>query len=192
MHRIKLIKKFFKKKTGNLDVEVTDIINADIENAIFRAKSLLLEDEMSEPLVLRAPNFENDKLKYRLHHDRDNNVFEVNYSDSLLSILFLGKDRLFYYQTEIDHVTGKFHLEETGNIKYEDVLNIEVKIDNEISNKNMPLHSEVNLQLRLKNNSLLEFNLRNHYSFNEEAYPAVLTEDEAYIVKTIKDAIRTI
>jgi len=187
--RIKLLKKYFKKNTGKKDSEVSELIKNDLNNAFKRAETLVATKDVSKPFILRGPNIYDENLKYRLDRDNKDEEFNLEYSNSLITILFLGKNTLFYYQSEVDHINGLVNEEFTGEVKYDNVLNTELEIDNQVDRNHNPITSTVNLVLTLKNEAELVFNLRNHYEFNDDKYPEVLTEDEKYIVKTIKEAI---
>lgn len=187
--RIKLLKKYFKKNTGKKDSEVSELIKNDLNNAFKRAETLVATKDVSKPFILRGPNIYDENLKYRLNRDNKDEEFNLEYSNSLITILFLGKNTLFYYQSEVDHINGLVNEEFTGEVKYDNVLNTELEIDNQVDRNHNPITSTVNLVLTLKNEAELVFNLRNHYEFNDDKYPEVLTEDEKYIVKTIKEAI---
>lgn len=187
--RIKLMKKYFKKKKGVHLEEATNLINNDLNNALERAKTLIVTKDVSEPFVLRGPNLYNEDLKYRLNKDNKEDEFDVDYNNSLITIIFLGKTKLYYYQSEIDHVNGLVNEELSGEVKYSNILNTEFEIDNQVDQKYNPIISVVNLVLTLDNEAELVFNLRNHYEFNDEKYPNVLTDNEKYIAKTIKAAI---
>lgn len=187
-NRIKLMKKYFKKKKGPHNEEANTFVNNDLNLAVNRAKALLINEEVSEPFVLRGPNLYNGDIKYRLNQNDKNDKFVVDYNDTLLTVIFLGAKKLHYYQAEIDHTNGNIDEEVSGEIKYENILSTEIEIDNNVSN-NLPLLSVVNLVLTLENETEVVFNLRNHYNFDESNYPEVLTETEKYIAKTIKEAI---
>lgn len=185
--RLKVMKKHFKKKKGNAKPKALEFVKADLDKAVKRSKALLITNELSEPFVLRAPNFENENIKIRLYKDEENQI--VDYNNTLLTVLYLGKKKLHYYQATVDHLNGNVEEEVTGEVKYSNIISTELELDNNYETNNSPVLSVLDLILTLKNNEELVINLRNHYAFNEENYPDVLTSDEKYIVETIKEAV---
>lgn len=188
--RIKLMSKYFKKNVGKPNQEVAVFMDADVENALGRAKKLMGDAKVSEPIVIRTIDLENPEAKFRLSQPKKSEDFVVEYNNTLLTALFLGEKEINYYQARIDHITGRVYGDVLGEIKYADVSNTELNIINEVRGKNERI-SKVTFDMHLGGAGTLSLILRNHYMFNEQKYPNVLTEKEQYIVNTLRAAINT-
>lgn len=186
--KINLLNNYFKKSKGEVVPKVDSYVDADLNLALERAKTLIAKEDLSKPFVLRSPNLDETKVRFRLNKVEGKEEHVVDYDHTLVTIIFLGAKKLYYYQGDIDHVRSLISNEVVGEILYVDVVNTEVEVNNEV-NRNLPYVSEVNLALTLRTGNELVFNLRTHYLYNEEKYPNILTDDERYIVETIKAAI---
>lgn len=188
--RIKLVNKYFQKNKVKPNEEVNELLNEDIEKAVERAKAFIGSKKVSKPIILRTPNLNHNNLKFKLTKTDESEEFEVEYNNTLLTVIFLGENDLNYHQIEIDHVTGHLGDDIIGEVKYDEISNTELVITNTQENKNTTL-SKVSFDMHLRSNGTLSFELRNHYAYDEDKYLNVLTEKEQYIVDTLKRAINT-
>lgn len=188
--RIKLMKKHFRKNKGKPSEQVTEFINSDIEKAVERAKTFMGNKKVSKPIVLRAANIDDSNLKYRLSKHKNEDEFNVEYNNTLLTIIFLGEKDLNYYQMVINHENGQVGDDVVGVVKYEDISNTELAVNNTTMDKQKTL-STVTFDMYLRSNGTLSFDLRKHYMYKDEKYLNALTEKEQYIVDTLTKAINT-
>lgn len=188
--RIKLIKKYFKSKSLVENNDVTNFLEEDIENVLSRAYTLIGidEDEVSKPLVIITPSafYDGGKVKYRIIKKDDDN-FRVDYDQSLVTSIYLTNESLYYHQASVNHNNGFIDFDIAGGLNLFDVTHTETILDYDDPVK--PKISQLILRLNLVNGSNIEFYLRDHYLHDDYLLETLLTEDEAYIINTIKAAI---
>lgn len=187
--RIKLMNKYFRNNKTKPNEEVLDFISEDINKAIERAKTFMGNKRVSKPIVLNAPNTNYNNLKFKLTKTKDEEEFKVKYNNTLLTIMFLGENALNYHQLIVNHENGEIGDDIIGEVKYDDISNTEIIINN--SQEGKSTLSTVTFEMHLKSNGTLSFDLRNHYDFDNEKYLNILTEEEQYVVDTLKRAINT-
>jgi len=184
----KIVNKHFKKSTGKLNKEVTNVINNDIEDALKRADLLLADNKVSEPIIIKTADTTHENVRFRLTK-RERHEFDVEFDHTLLTVLYFGANDLTYYQTSINHVTGHVFEDVLGVVKYKDIVNNEFMITNDYDEKLDTTISKLNVLLSLKDGDTINLTLRNHHEYNEDKYPNLLTTDEKYVIDTLKRAI---
>lgn len=186
-NRKKLMDKHFKKNTGKPDDKVTEIINEDIDQALIRANMLIGDKTISEPIIIKTADTEFENVRFKLSKEDDD--FNVEYDKSLVTALYLGAHDLTFFQTKIDHTTGHVGQDALAVVKYRDIVNNELFITNDYNEKLDTVVSKVIIELSLKDGDMLVISLRNHHEFTNDKYPNILTDDERYVVDTLKKAI---
>lgn len=188
--RTKLMTKYFKKNRGKEVLEANAYILEDIENAINRAEDLIDEDgNYSEPLVILTPEvlYEEDKLSYRVTETEEGN-FIIHHNQSLITSLFLTNQTMFYHKANINHINGKFDNELVGDLSLFDIVHIQTSLDME-ETKDLNIF-KVFLTLNLVDGDTVTFNLRKEIVDDVNDFDTSLNEDEKYIIKTIRKAVR--
>lgn len=192
--RIKVMKKYFKKSRGKEVSKANEYLSEDMEQALIRAKELISveEDQYSEPFVIKTPDsrLSTGKVNYRVSTvvvDKKH-TFEVQYDKSLITSIFLSNQSLYYHKTGIDHITGLVSYDFAGELNLFDVLHIETLIDYEVI-KDYRVQ-KVNLKLNLVDGSNIIFYLRHKYIADDVLNGEILSKEEDYIIKTIKQAVR--
>lgn len=188
--RIKLMKKYFKKKQGHESKHALEFIEADIDAALLRANALIGVDEevLSEPLIISSPDSlsRDSKVKYRITINKDGN--RIDYDQALITSIYLSNESLFYHETKVDHITGLVSYDIAGELNLFDILHIETIIEYE-QLMNYKTY-KVFLKLNLVDGNDLAFFLRQQFIYDGVEEEGILTEDESYIIKTIKQAVR--
>lgn len=190
-NRIKLVKKYFKSRKSVENNEVTNYLEADIENVLNRAHTLIGidVDEASKPFVIVTPSafYDGGKVKYRIVKKEDD-TFRVDYDQSLVTSIYLTNESLYYHQASVNHNNGFIDFDIAGELNLFDVTHTEtiLEYDNDLE----PKISQLIFRLNLVDGSNIEFYLREHVIHKDYHLETLLTEQEEYIVNTIKTAIR--
>lgn len=190
-NRNKLMMKHFKKTNGHENRHMEELILADNENAIARAKEFVGIDneEYSEPIVIVTPyTTTNRKVKFRT--TKIDKTVRIDYDYALVNTIFLGERTLFYHQSAIDYLTGRVEKDLAIEVAYNDIVKTEVFIG--YDNPAKPRLRVVLLNLSLVNGTVIDIPLRNHYLFESNLQLDLMNETEKYIINTIKKAIRTV
>lgn len=190
-NRIKMMGKHFKKNNIKPNAAVEELINLDNDNALLRARTLsgVLEDELSNPIVIITPNTNTKRnVRFKTTHLEHDDTFEVEYDYSLVTTLLLGNKTLFYHQSAIDYITGRVENDLSLEIAYKDIISTKIIIGNDSVSK--PTMSVVKLELLATNQLTLEIPLRNTYLKDNVLEDELLSHKEEAIIKTIKQAIR--
>lgn len=189
--RNKLMKKHFKKTDGRENKKIEQVIASDTEEALKRAQIISgLEDvEFSNPIVIVTPNTNTDR-KVRFRTTKVSGEVRVDYDYALLTTLYFGDKTLFYHQSSIDYLSGVVDEDNAIEVGYKNIVKVKTFVGYDDPKK--PLLKMVNLTLSLDNGETIEIPLRNQYLFSDGSSAELLTEKEAYIIRAIKNAIRSV
>lgn len=189
-NRIKLIKKYFRSKSANENETVTKYLEEDIDNVLSRAHTLIgiKKGDLSEPLVIITPNsfYEGGKVRYRIIKLDDE--YRVDYDQSMVTSIYLTNESLYYHQASVNHNNGVIDFDIAGELNLFDVTHTETILD--YDNVENPKVSQLIFRLNLVDGSNIEFYLRDHFLHDEYYLETLLTEEEEYVINTIKEAIR--
>lgn len=189
--RVKLVRKHFRKKYGKENGKVSELIQADIDKALIRAQLLLsISDQVvSEPLIIKTANTENEQIKYRV--TRGKKPEKVEYTESNLTTLYLGENSLFFHEAIVNHIYGYVLEDYASEVKYRDIVHVETYLEYDHRINNIGI-SSLYLLLHLINGTTITLNLRTHYMHNRKDYPELLTDDERNLISSIQKAIRAV
>lgn len=190
-NRIKLMKKYFKSKSVEEKELVTQYFEEDIQSVLDRAPILLgvLEEGVSKPLIIVTPNafYEGGNIRFKVVRvSKDEH--RIDFDQALVTSIYLTTESLYYHQASINHNNGLIDFDIAGELNLFDVTHIETILD--YDNPVNPRISKLILRLNLVDGSDIEFYLRHHFLHEEYQLDSLITEDEAYIIDTIKTAIR--
>lgn len=190
-HRAKRVKKYFRKKYGKEDEKVSNLIQADIDKALVRAQLLLsLENEVvSEPLIIKAANTDNPNLKFRV--TKNTEPSKVEYTESILTTLYLGKTSLFFHEAIVNHIYGYVLEDYASEVKYHDIVHVETFLDYDYRVNHIGI-SSLFLLLHLINGTTITLSLRSHYMHDRKDYPELITDEEKQVITNIQKAIRAV
>lgn len=190
-HRAKRVKKYFRKKSGKEDLKVSELIKEDIDKALLRAQLLLsLEDEVvSKPLIIKAANTDNPDIKFRV--TKNTEPSKVEYTESILTTLYLGKTSLFFHEAIVNHINGYVLEDYASEVKYHDIVHVETYLDYDPRVNNIGV-SSLYLILHLINGTSITLNLRSHYMYNRKEHSELITNDERQVITNIQKAIRAV
>lgn len=189
-NRIKLMKKYFKKKNAHDNHKAFEFITADTNKAILRAKEIISfeTEEYSEPITIVTPNTnEDNKVRFRVIHSEE--TTRVDYDSAVFTTIFFGARTLFIHKTTMDFIDGFIEEDVSKELAYEDIVCVGTFLG--YDDPQDPLLSILNLSLNLVNGTSIDIPLRKHYLFNDNELAEILTEKEQYIVQTIKKSIRS-
>jgi hypothetical protein len=190
-NREKWTKKYFKKFSGRAEESFADLMKEDFKNAMKRAEILssIQKTDYEKPVIITIPDAYNKggKVVYRLDVKKDGSQTLV-YDQSLITILFFGKDSLFYYQANIDHRNGHIGYDISGEFNYFDVTHIETQL--KYDNPDKPKYLTLDLEVGLVDGTIKPFHLRNHRIHDCYELPDLVTETEYEILTLIKSRVR--
>jgi len=190
--RIKWFNDYFKKDTGAIDAQYQEYVDADlalIKKRAFQLLSISEADLIDVPIILLAPETLDTKnpVQYKLAKKDDLDEMVLQYNQSLVTMLFLGHDQLYYYQVNIDHRFPFLANDVAGEVLYFDIINIEasVELDDVIDARK----EYVDLQLWLSDGGALPFRLRERL-FTGELEAVLLTKEEEKVLTKLRKTIR--
>jgi hypothetical protein len=190
-NREKLTNKYFKKFSGRADESFADLMKEDFKNAMKRAEILssIQKTDYERPVIITIPDAYNKggKVLYHLDVNKDGTQTLV-YNQSLITILFFGKDSLFYYQANIDHRNGHIGYDVSGEFNYFDVTHIETQLKYDDPDK--PKYLTLDIEIGLIDGTIKPFHLRNHRIHDDYELPNLLTETEYEVLTLIKSRVR--
>jgi hypothetical protein len=190
-NREKWTKKYFKKYSGRAEESFADLMKEDFKNAMKRAEILssIQKTDYEKPVIITIPDAYNKggKVVYRLDVKKDGSQTLV-YDQSLITILFFGKDSLFYYQANIDHRNGHIGYDISGEFNFFDVTHIETQL--KYDNPDKPKYLTLDLEIGLVDGTIKPFHLRNHRIHDCYNLPDLVTETEYEILTLIKSRVR--
>lgn len=190
-NREKWTNKYFKKFTGRAHDSFEDLMKEDFKNAMKRALLLssIQKTDYEKPVIITIPDAYNQggKVTYRLDVRKDGSQTLV-YNQSLITILFFGKDSLFYYQANIDHRNGHIGYDISGEFNYFDVTHIETQL--KYDNPDKPKYLTLDVEIGLVDGTIKPFHLRNHRIHDCYELPDLLTETEQEVLTLIKSRVR--
>lgn len=190
--RTKLMKKYFKKRSGQEDHSVQSLLAETMQEAQKRAKKLLcIEDvKVSKPLVISMPDLgKGRKLQYRITK-LENDQYIVHYNYAVFSTIYFSEDTLFYHNAIVNNLTGKVDADITGEISLYDIIHIETSLTYDTYNGTPS--SLLTLTLNLVDGDHISFPIRKHILLDDYTYPELLTKEERYVIETIKKAVRSV
>lgn len=189
--RVKMFNNHFKKNIGKENAEIDALIQEDINKALERAKLLLdlNHDEVSAPIVIKAANIDNERVKYRVTKVGEK-ARRVEFTESLLTTIYLGKRSLFLHEVIVNHIHGREMADVASEVRYRDIVHVETFVDYDHRVDHIGL-SSLYLLLHLVDGSTLSFNLRSHYLHNQKDYAELLSNDERKVISTIQAAVRS-
>lgn len=190
--RVKLLKKYFRRQKGNENTEVIKLIQQDIDKALIRAQLLLsLEGEnVSKPLIIKAANTESEDTKFKVVKLPDGKT-RVDYSESLITTIYLGTNGLFFHEAIVNHIHGYVLEDFASEVKYRDIVHVETYLDYEHRHNQVGL-SSLYLLLHLVNGTTIALSLRSHYMHNKKDYPELISEQERQVITNIQKAVRSV
>lgn len=190
--RAKIVKKYFRRKNGRENEQVVQLIQQDLDKALVRAQLLLsLENErVSKPLIIKAANTDNENVKYRVVKLEDDKK-RVDYSESILTTIYLGTNSLFFHEAIVNHIKGYVLEDYASEVKYRDIVHVETLLDYEHRYNHIGL-SSLYLLLHLVNGTTINLNLRSHYMHNQKDYPELISDEERKVITSIQKAIRAV
>jgi len=190
-NRSKFTSKFFKKFQGRSHESFDEMLMTDYKHVVERAYQLSSINELDydEMFIITVPDAfdKNGRVHYRLSKSKDGSQ-TLLYDQSLVTILFFGKDSLFYHQANVDHRDGHIAYDVSGEFSYFDVVHMETafKYDRQDNPKYVTLDLEVGLSDGVK----VPFHLRNHRIHDDYHLPNLLTETEQKVLDAIKKRVR--
>ncbi len=189
--RSKVTAKYFKKFSGRSLDSYDEMVKADYAKAIERAHLLshIQKYDYSAPILITVPDafMHGSRVNYRLDKKPDG-TFTMMYDQALVYVLFFGKNSLFYYQANIDHRSGNIASDIAGEFNYADVVHIETEL--KYDNIDKPKYITLDLEIGLKDSTIIPFHLRNHRMIEDYSLPQLLTEHEKQILGILKTKVR--
>ncbi len=189
--REKLTAKYFKKVSGRSIEAFDDMVKADYAKITERARQLssIAQDEYSEPVLITVPDafYSGGKVKYRLDKNIDG-TFKLMYDQALVYVLFFGKDSLYYYQSNINHLNGHIASDVAGEFQYSNVSHMETGL--KYDHIDRPKYITLDLEIGLVDGTIVPFHLRNHRIHQDYQLPSLLTEKEQQILTILKKKVR--
>lgn len=189
--RAKLTTKYFKKVTGKSIDALNDVIQADYAKVIERALQLsnIEKGDYSAPILITVPDafHHGGKVNYRLDKKEDN-TFTLIYDQALIYVLFFGKNSLFYYQSNINHMNGHIASDIAGEFSYSDVVHIETEL--KYDHVDHPKYITLDLEVGLVDGTIVPFHLRNHRIHQDYNLPTMLTNQEQQVLSLLKKKVR--
>lgn len=191
-NRSKWTQKYFKKFSGREKDSFIKFMQDDYNQAILRAERLLSinRNAYQKPIIITIPDAysEHDTVHYRLDQKPDGTYTQI-YDQALITMLFFGKETLFYYQANIDHRNGHIAYDISGEFNYFDVVQMETQIKYDHPNK--PKYIMLDLEVGLSNGKNVQFHLRNHRMHDQYDLPEILTPTEQQILDLFKTKVRS-
>lgn len=189
--RVKLFKKYFKKRRGKANLDVHNLIESDYDHLLERTKKMLSlteEDKLTGPIVIKLPStfYEGEKMKFRLDKFEDGTQ-QMIYDQSLITTLLFGEKTLYYHQASIDHRTGYVGADVAGQVDYFDIVNLQVNFD--IDQDASPNVSELFVVLGLSDASSLTMKLRHRFLVDGNFHEELLTEGEEKVIQTLRKIV---
>ncbi len=189
--RAKLTTKYFKKVTGKSVDALNEMIQADYAKAIERAHQLsnIEKGDYSAPILITVPDafHHNGKVNYRLDKKPDE-TFTLTYDQALVYVLFFGKNSLFYYQSNVNHMNGQIASDVAGEFNYADVVHIETEL--KYDRLDHPKYITLDLEIGLIDGTIVPFHLRNHRIHQDYNLPTMLTNQEQQVLQLLKKKVR--
>lgn len=190
-NREKLTSKYFKKVSGKSLDSFNEMVQADYAKAIERARQLssIEKSDYSAPILITVPDafHHNGKVNYRLDKKPDD-TFTLMYDQALVYVLFFGRNSLFYYQSNINHMNGKIALDIAGEFNYADVVHMETEL--KFDHIDRPKYITLDLEIGLVDGTIVPFHLRNHRIHQDYSLPSLLTNQEQQILGLLKKKVR--
>lgn len=187
-HRIKIMKKHFRKTKGSDHKEYDQIVGKDIDHVISNSEHILgvVNEDVSKPITIVAPLTGTDRqVKYKLTNiDKER---RVDFDYALISTIFFGAKRLYIHQTALDVITGSTEWYAATEVAYQDIMLVETTFGHTGHKSEI---SFAGVELGLANGDNLELLLRVHYSGNDVTSETLITPKERYILDTLKKAVR--
>jgi len=189
--REKLTAKYFKKVSGRSIDAYADIVKADYAKIIERARQLssITHYDYSEPILITVPDafYHNGKVKYRLDEKIDG-TYTLLYDQALIYVLFFGKDSLYYFQANVNHLNGQIASDVAGEFNYSSVTHMETGLKYDSIDK--PKYITLDLEIGLIDGTIIPFHLRNHRLHQDYKLPGLLTDKEQQILTILKKKVR--
>lgn len=160
--RSEWVNKYFKKQFGKANPMYMNLIQLDYQSVIERAKKLVgIDDQTYEEYhhVIAPDSLDNArKVRYRFDKNIEKN-YTLYYDQVFMTVMFFGKDNLFIYRANIDHLTGAVVMERANEFSYYDIVSIETKrVTDKITN---PKYLQIGVNLNLVDGEEFNLNLRN-------------------------------
>jgi hypothetical protein len=191
-NRSKWTQKYFKKFSGREKDSFISFMQDDYNKAILRAERLssINRNAYQKPIIITIPDAfgKHDTVHYRLDQKPDGTYTQI-YDQALITMLFFGKETLFYYQANIDHRNGHIAYDISGEFNYFDVAHMETQI--KYDNPDKPKYIMLDLEVGLSNGTKVQFHLRNHRIHNDYDLPEILTPTEQQILDLFKTKVRS-
>ncbi|MBU1094478.1 MAG: hypothetical protein KKH01_08455 [Firmicutes bacterium] len=190
-NREKLTAKYFKKVSGKSIDSFNEMVQADYAKAIERAQQLssIEKSEYSSPILITVPDafHYGGKVNYRLDKKPDD-TFTLMYDQALVYVLFFGKNSLFYYQANMNHINGQIASDIAGEFNYADVVHMETEL--KYDHIDRPKYITLDLEIGLVDGTIVPFHLRNHRVHQDYDLPSLLTQQEQLILGILKKKVR--
>jgi len=190
-NREKLTAKYFKKVSGKSIDAYDEIVKADYAKITERARQLssITNYDFSEPILITVPDafYHNGKVKYRLDEKSDG-TRTLLYDQALVYVLFFGKDSLYYYQANVNHLNGRIASDVAGEFNYSSVSHMETGL--KYDSVERPKYITLDLEIGLVDGTIVPFHLRNHRLHQDYQLPGLLTETEQQILTILKKKVR--
>ncbi|AUD63124.1 hypothetical protein BK010_05810 [Tenericutes bacterium MO-XQ] len=191
-NRSKWTQKYFKKFSGREKDSFINFMQDDYNKAILRAERLssINRNAYQKPIIITIPDAfgKHDTVHYRLDQKPDGTFTQI-YDQALITMLFFGKETLFYYQANIDHRNGHVAYDISGEFNYFDVVHIETQI--KYDNPDKPKYIMLDLEVGLSNGTKVQFHLRNHRIHDTYDLSEILTPTEQQILDMFKTKVRS-
>ncbi|MFA5481879.1 MAG: hypothetical protein WC278_00720 [Bacilli bacterium] len=192
--RSRWTKKFFKKRINKVSRQYAELINEDYKKVIKRAETLLriekIDYPFEAPIMITLPDSFSKDVKVRFTYgESEDKKMNLYYDQSLVTSLFFGEQSLFFHRCNVDHTTGNIGYDVAGELNYADIVYAQTTFRYDTQNK---LHQyQLVVELSLLDGTIVPLYLRNHTIHdNYGGLDTVLTEQEEYILDTIKGYIR--
>lgn len=190
-NREKLTAKYFKKVTGKTIDALSEMVQADYAKAIERAHQLssIEKSDYSAPILITVPDafHHGGKVNYRLDKKPDG-TFTLMYDQALVYVLFFGRNSLFYYQSNVNHMNGQIASDVAGEFNYADVVHIETEL--KYDHIDRPKYVTLDLEIGLVDGTIVPFHLRNHRIHQDYNLPTLLTTQEQQVLNLLKKKVR--